>query len=187
MTTVAENTDGKGYGSKIEVPSHHPGLNAVFVKWQNAADYKGAMLNLNHIVPLIVLSRDRDGGSIVNGADNLPRINYTVSKHDTLSLEEGIERSLCILVAAGAKKVWTCQRFIPEFKVDSDLGVEDPAFKKYLKAVVGESIKPGSATIGSAHQMGSWYVLLFLLVLLCLHISLLLPRRVDNDNNNNNN
>ncbi|KAG0063593.1 hypothetical protein BGZ89_009770 [Linnemannia elongata] len=155
LTTVAENTDGHGYGSKIEVPSHHPGLNAVFVKWENAAAYKGAMLNLNHILPLIVLSRDRDGGSIVNGADGLPRINYTVSKHDTLSLEEGIERSLSLLVAAGAKKVWTCQRFIPEFTVNSDLGVEDPEFKKYLKAVVRESIKPGSATIGSAHQMGS--------------------------------
>ncbi|KAF9107579.1 hypothetical protein BGX29_005938 [Mortierella sp. GBA35] len=155
LTTVAENTDGNGYGSKIEVPSHHPGLNAVFTKWTGAADYKGSMLRLNHVVPLIVLSRDRDGGSVVNGPDGLPRIKYTVSKHDTLSLEDGLERSLSILVAAGAKKVWTAQRFTSEFAVNSDLGVEDPEFKKYLKAVTRESIKPGSAVIGSAHQMGS--------------------------------
>ncbi|KAF9934406.1 hypothetical protein FBU30_002230 [Linnemannia zychae] len=155
LTTVAENTDGHGYGSKIEVPSHHPGLHGVMTKWHNPVDYKGAMLGLNHVVPLIVLTRDRDGGSVVNGPDNLPRIEYSISKHDLLSLEEGIERSLSLLVAAGAKKVWTSQRFVPEFKVDSELGVEDPKFKKYLKAVVRESIKPGSAIIGSAHQMGT--------------------------------
>ncbi|KAG0343906.1 hypothetical protein BG004_004905 [Podila humilis] len=156
LTTVAENTDGNGYGSKIEVPSHHPGLNANFLKWKSPAEHKRAMMELNHIVPLIVLSRDRDGGSIEVGPDGMPRINYVLSKHDVISLEDGLERSLNILVAAGANKVWTTQIDVDDFKVNRELGVSDPAFKAWLARVKRVSIKPGSASIGSAHQMGTW-------------------------------
>ncbi|KAF9942072.1 hypothetical protein BGZ67_003082 [Mortierella alpina] len=155
LSTVAENTDGQGYGSKIEVPSHHPGLNSINTKWQSAADHKRRMLDMNHIVPLIVLSRDRDGGSVEVGPDGMPRINYVVSKHDTLSLEEGVDRSLRILVAAGAKSVWTAQVAVPDFHVNPTLGYNDPAFETYLAKVKRTSIRPGSTVIGSAHQMGT--------------------------------
>ncbi|KAG0236429.1 hypothetical protein BGW42_003587 [Actinomortierella wolfii] len=155
LSTVAEDTDGHGYGSKIEVPSHHPGLNAAFIPWRTAADHKAKMLDLNYIMPLIVLSRDRDGGSIQVGEDGAPRIHYELSKHDTKSLEEGMVRALQILVAAGAKKVWTTQRGLREFVVNPELGVADPAFHKYLEAVRRHSVKAGSTTIGSAHQMGT--------------------------------
>ncbi|KAI1317898.1 hypothetical protein EDD11_007560 [Mortierella claussenii] len=155
LSTVAENIDGHGYGAKIEVPSHHPGLNSVMLKWATAADHKRQMMDMNHIVPLIVLTRDRDGGSIVKGADGLPRIRYTVSKHDTASLEEGIERSLRILVSAGAKSVSTTQRGIVPFVVDPVLGQDDPKFKKFLAQVKSVSFNAGTTNIGSAHQMGS--------------------------------
>ena len=110
-------------------------------------------------MPLIVLSRDRDGGSIEVGPDGLPRIHYSVSGHDTASLEEGVERSLRILVAAGAKAVWTTQRGVDPFNVNPELGQEDPAFQNYLAEVKRNSVRAGSTTIGSAHQMGTWYVL----------------------------
>ncbi|KAF9972985.1 hypothetical protein BGZ73_003835 [Actinomortierella ambigua] len=155
LSTVAENTDGHGYGSKIEVPSHHPGLNAAFVAWKSAGQHKARMLDLNHIMPLIVLSRDRDGGSVTVGPDGQPRLQYTVSKHDVLSLEDGMARALQILVAAGAKRVWTTQRGLDEFVVNQELGVSDPAFRKYLESVRRASVKPGSTVIGSAHQMGT--------------------------------
>ncbi|KAF9172938.1 hypothetical protein BGX21_002424 [Mortierella sp. AD011] len=155
LTTVAENVDGKGYGAKIEVPSHHPALNSVFVKWKNAVDHKSRMLDINNIVPLIVLTRDRDGGSIHCGDDGLPRIDYSVSKHDHVSLTEGIDRSLRILVAAGAKAVWTSQRGTEEFKVNPELGQSDPAFEKYIKQVRSIGFGPGIAQVGSAHQMGT--------------------------------
>ncbi|KAF9166046.1 hypothetical protein DFQ26_008800 [Actinomortierella ambigua] len=155
LSTVAENTDGHGYGSKIEVPSHHPGLNGAFVRWKSAAQHKSAMLELNHILPLIVLSRDRDGGSIELGEDGQPRIQYTVSKHDVLSLEDGMGRALQILVAAGAQRVWTTQRELEPFVVNQTLGVADPAFRKYLDQVRRVSVKAGSTVIGSAHQMGT--------------------------------
>ncbi|KAI7823873.1 GMC oxidoreductase-domain-containing protein [Gamsiella multidivaricata] len=155
LTTVAENTDGKGYGSKIEVPSHHPGLNSAFLKWKSAGDHKRQMLDINHILPLIVLSRDRDGGSIELGPDGLPRINYTVSGHDAVSLEEGMDRSLRLLVAAGASSVWTTQNNVDPFIVNKALGIEDPAFEKYIAEVKRSSVKAGSTVIGSAHQMGS--------------------------------
>ncbi|KAG0307662.1 hypothetical protein BGZ99_001383, partial [Dissophora globulifera] len=155
LTTVAENTDGNGYGSKIEVPSHHPGLNAAFLKWADPADHKAQMLDLNHIVPLIVLSRDRDGGSVELGKDALPRIKYNVSKHDVASLDDGLNRSLRILVAAGAKKVWTTQRNVPAFQVNPQLGYDDPELQKYLADVKKASVVEASTIVGSAHQMGS--------------------------------
>ena len=114
------------------------------------------MLDLNHIMPLIVLTRDRDGGSIELGPDGLPRINYVLSKHDTLSMEDGMERSLKILVAAGAKTVYTTQRGVEACDVNPELGTEDPKFKTFLAEVKKTSVKPGSAIIGAAHQMGTW-------------------------------
>mgnify|MGYP001551846659 CR=1 FL=1 len=114
------------------------------------------MLDLNHIVPLIVLTRDRDGGSIYCGDDGLPRIDYSVSKHDHVSLTEGIDRSLRILVAAGAKAVWTSQRGLEEFKVNPELGQNDPAFEKFIKQMKSIGFGPGIAQVGSAHQMGTW-------------------------------
>ncbi|KAF9358391.1 hypothetical protein BGX26_001850 [Mortierella sp. AD094] len=155
LSTVAENVDGNGYGAKIEVPSHHPALSSISVKWKSGADHKSRMLDLNHIVPLIALTRDRDGGSVRCGPDGLPRIDYSVSKHDAVSLNEGIDRSLRILVAAGAKTVWTPQRGIEEFQVNPELGQNDPAFEKFVQQVKSIGFGPGTAPIGSAHQMGT--------------------------------
>ncbi|KAF8931392.1 hypothetical protein EDD21DRAFT_352259 [Dissophora ornata] len=155
VSTVSENTDRHGYGAKIEVPSHHPGLNAPFIKWTSAGDHKSQMLDLNHIAPLIVLARDRDGGTVEIGPDGLPRVHYTVSKHDTASLDEGIDYSLRLLVAAGAKSVWTTQRNVDPFVVNPALGYDDPAFEKYLAEVKRVSVKVGSTFLGAAHQMGS--------------------------------
>src|SRR5690554_6233482 len=126
---------------------------AMTTRWENASGHKERMLESNHVMPLIVLSRDRDGGSVVVGPDGLPRIQYTLSKHDTLSLEDGIDRGLKILVAAGAKTVWTTQNTVPEFHVNPELGADDPAFAKYLAAVKNASVRTGSTVIGSAHQM----------------------------------
>ncbi|KAF9905871.1 hypothetical protein BX616_000900 [Lobosporangium transversale] len=155
ITTVAENTDGKGYGSKIEVPSNHPALNSVFLKWRNAADHKRRMMEMNHIMPLLVLCRDREGGFISIGSDGLPRINYSLSKHDAVSIEEGIDRCLRILVAAGAKSVWTTHRDLEPFDVNPELGYDDPAFKKYLAQVKKIGVSAHTTNIGSAHQMGT--------------------------------
>ncbi|KAF8977444.1 hypothetical protein BGZ46_007384 [Entomortierella lignicola] len=155
LTTVAENVDGQGYGAKIEVPSHHPALNGVSIPWKSAADHKSKMLNLKHIVPLIVLTRDRDSGSVEVGADGLPRIEYSVSKHDTVSLIEGMDRCLRLLIAAGATSVWTTQRGLEDFKVNPELGQSDPRFEKYIQQMKSIGFGPGNALIGSAHQMGS--------------------------------
>ncbi|KAF9429079.1 hypothetical protein BGZ76_001839 [Entomortierella beljakovae] len=155
LTTVAEDVDGKGYGAKIEVPTHHPGLHSIFGKWKSAADHKSYMLKLNHVVPLIILTRDRDGGAVTNGPDGMPRIDYTISKHDAASMEEAAERCIRLLVAAGAKTIFTTQQGVEEFKVNAELGQNDPELNKFIKKCRGTGFHAGSAALGCAHQMGS--------------------------------
>lgn len=114
------------------------------------------MLDFNHVVPLISLVRDRDGGSIALGPDGMPRINYSLSKHDQTSMEVSIDRSIRLLVAAGAKYVWTTQRGIGKFTVNPELGVNDPELEKFIQKTKSIGFTPGNASVGVAHQMGSW-------------------------------
>ncbi|KAF9437014.1 hypothetical protein BGZ76_002284 [Entomortierella beljakovae] len=154
-STVCKDVDGNGYGAVIEVPTLHPLFYSTFGKWSSAADYKAYMMDLNYIVPLITVVRDRDGGSISTGPDGLPRINYTISKHDLASLKESTEHCIRILVAAGAKSIRTSQDKLGVFKVNPELGQNDPELTKFIRKCKKINFTSGNASVGSAHQMGS--------------------------------
>ena len=116
------------------------------------------MTEYNHIVPLIVIVRDRDGGKIVCDADDMPAIQYTLSQHDAKSMTEGIVAALKILVAAGASRIGTCQNNVGEFRPSAKDALNDPEFGKYLGKARKAGFVANACNIASSHQMGSWYV-----------------------------
>src|SRR6185437_816645 len=121
--------------AKIEVGSLHPAFLSVSLPWRSSLQHKQFMTEYNHIVPLIVIVRDRDGGKIVCDADDMPAIQYTLSQHDAKSMTEGVVAALKILVAAGASKIGTCQNNIGEFRPSAKEALNDPEFVKYLGKV----------------------------------------------------
>ncbi|CAG8480714.1 9547_t:CDS:2 [Paraglomus brasilianum] len=155
VSGVVENADGNHYGAKIEVGSLHPAFLSVSLPWRSSLQHKQFMTEYNHIVPLIVIVRDRDGGKIVCDADDMPAIQYTLSQHDAKSMTEGVVAALKILVAAGASKIGTCQNNIGEFRPSAKEALNDPEFVKYLGKVRKAGFVANACSIGSSHQMGS--------------------------------
>ncbi|RHZ52394.1 hypothetical protein Glove_461g66 [Diversispora epigaea] len=163
---VNENVDGKHYGTRIVVGSHHPVIMNSTFPWKSSSfNYKQFMLQYNHIVPLLAITRDRDGGQIkiekvetskyikINKDDDY-NIEYKLSNNDAKSVSIGIITGLKILVAAGASKVGTCIAGLEEFEVANENPLNDPLFEQYLEKVKKVPISE-HASLGSIHQMGT--------------------------------
>ncbi|CAJ0748126.1 2553_t:CDS:2 [Entrophospora sp. SA101] len=159
MTAVSnftENVDGNHYGSKIVVGSHHPASMAANFPWNSTFKHKQFMLEYTHISPLLVITRDRDAGRIVIDSRGQPKLYYKVSQHDSKSAVAGIIASLKILVAAGAKRVGTCQAGLEEFEVSDDVNpLNDVKFQCYLDKVKKIGAPSNQILLGSMHQMGT--------------------------------
>lgn len=157
MTIVcdAATEDGSGFGCRIETPSIHPGLAAFALKWSGGVEFKNFMLNFNHIAPLICLTRDRDTGSVSEGAHGRPSVDYRVSAYDKANMMKAMKAAIRIHVAAGCTEVLSPQYRVPSFKTHPELREADPALERYLQAVEHEGIAPGRMGMFSAHQMGT--------------------------------
>ncbi|CAG8451453.1 6713_t:CDS:2 [Ambispora leptoticha] len=155
VSNVVENVDGNHYGAKIEVPTLHPSTISYSFPWKSSLQHKLLMTQLNHMVALVVLTRDKDSGRVVIDSDGKPRIHYTISQHDSKSIVAGLIAGLKILVAAGAKKVGTGQAGIDEFVTAKEHPLNDPQFLQYLQKVSKVGCIPNQTYLVSAHQMGT--------------------------------
>ncbi|CAG8597834.1 13511_t:CDS:2 [Ambispora gerdemannii] len=155
ISNVVENVDGDNYGAKIEVPALHPTTIPYAFPWKSSLQHKILMTQLNHMVALVVIARDKDSGRVVTDSNGRPRIHYTVSQHDGKSITAGLIAGLKILVAAGAKKVGTGQAGVDEFVTAKEDPLNDPKFLQYLKKVSKVGCIPNQAYLASAHQMGT--------------------------------
>ncbi|CAJ0918612.1 1862_t:CDS:2 [Entrophospora sp. SA101] len=156
VSNFTENVDGNHYGSKIVVGSHHPASMAANFPWNSTFKHKQFMLEYTHISPLLVITRDRDAGRIVIDSRGQPKLYYKVSQHDSKSAVAGIIASLKILVAAGAKRVGTCQAGLEEFEVSDDVNpLNDVKFQCYLDKVKKIGAPSNQILLGSMHQMGT--------------------------------
>ncbi|KAI8068187.1 uncharacterized protein B0P05DRAFT_552208 [Gilbertella persicaria] len=158
VSTIAENVDGDGYGVKIEVPSLHPGAYSAVMQWRGAAAHKEAMMRYAHMAPLLILARDKDSaGSVRYDDKENAAVDYVLSKHDRRSLLAGIERSLNILVAAGAREVYTGQFGVEPFKFlpDEVSRIDNERFLAWKQTVLKYGFPHEGASVFGAHQMGS--------------------------------
>ncbi|CAG8573285.1 6782_t:CDS:2, partial [Racocetra fulgida] len=155
VSEVVENIDGDYYGSKIEVATFHPLYLVAFLPWKSALNHKQRMLQINHLVPFLIISRDKDPGRIAIDSCGRPRIHYSISNHDSKSVIEGMIAGINILVAAGAKTVMTGQLAIEEFEPAEKDPFNDPRYKQYIENIRKIGVEDSASSIGSAHQMGT--------------------------------
>ncbi|OBZ84131.1 Long-chain-alcohol oxidase FAO2 [Choanephora cucurbitarum] len=158
VSCIAENVDNDGYGCKIEVPSLHPGAYAAVMQWRGAASHKEAMLRYSHFAPLLILARDKDSEGVVRYDDKDNSIvDYNLSKRDRRSLTVGIERSANILVAAGAREIYTGQFGIEPFvfREDEESRIDNERFVAWKQAVIRYGFPFEGGALFGAHQMGS--------------------------------
>lgn len=158
VSGVAESVDNDGYGAKLEVPCLHPGSFSTVLPWRGAAAHKESMMRYDRCAPILILSRDKDSTGVVryDDKDNVI-VDFNLSSRDRKSLIAGIERSLNILVAAGAREVLTGQFGVDPFVFEDseESRVDNPRFIAWKQQVIKYGFPQEGAGVFCAHQMGS--------------------------------
>ncbi|KAN0060392.1 hypothetical protein ACQY0O_007721 [Thecaphora frezii] len=111
----AEMVDPEGWGCKIEVIASSPSIHAGFSNYSGGAEHKARMIKYSHSYTMVIICRDRDGGSVVLDKHGNARINYTISKFDQRSLIQGILCAADAHMMAGAEEISTAQVGVPSF------------------------------------------------------------------------
>ncbi|KAJ2996551.1 hypothetical protein HDV02_006384 [Globomyces sp. JEL0801] len=163
MTVVSNQVadlDGKGYGAKLEVPISHPICFGVVQKWESAAQHKQRMVMLPHTSSVIVLTRDKDSeGQIWVDDTGMMRFDWQYGKFDQNSVLKGFEAGVKIMIAEGAKEIYTSQNGLASFKPDPSLTVDEilasKELKDFLNALYANGANQGTLGLFAAHQMGT--------------------------------
>lgn len=148
MSTVVANVNESGYGALIQTPSLHPGMFSGLIPWISGADMKRRMSRFSRTAHVFALARDRGSGTVNSPSS----INYRMDAEDEKNLQEGLEKTLRILAAAGAEEIGT------HHSTGKSLNVKKVSYHEFERFVKEESARPLRDLTGqicSAHQMGS--------------------------------
>ncbi|KAF7723651.1 hypothetical protein EC973_001793 [Apophysomyces ossiformis] len=158
LSNVCENLDQGGYGAKLEIPSLPPSSYAASIPWRGAAHHKELMMRYRKCAPILTLARDRDSVASVHYDENDNCVvNFSLSNFDRQSIIVGMEKSLNILVAAGAREVQTTQYGVEPFVFEpgEESRVDNPRYVQWLEKVIKHGLPQEAPGIFCAHQMGS--------------------------------
>ncbi len=142
-----------GYGFRIEAAPAHPGLLALALPWFGARDHRRCMQQAAHICALIVLVRDRVGGKVEVARDGRLSIKYQPGPEERVRLAQGIEATLRIHAAAGAREVLTPQTRRQVGLAGTLLRPAD--VDAVCRTLARQPLHRNWSTLFSAHQMGT--------------------------------
>lgn len=149
-----EDAEGGG-GFIVESAPGTPGLIALVFAWEGRDAFAELMTASRRVAPLIGIVADRGSGRVRLSRAGRPRIDYTVSPEDRLTLRRAIAACARIawaggsrrMVAGGTPSIWLGQ---------GDGPVSDPAaFAAFQARLLELDFSPNRGTVVSAHQMGS--------------------------------
>jgi choline dehydrogenase-like flavoprotein len=147
------NLDGEGFGFKFEVTPIYPGLGATALPWESGESYKRRMLELKYTVSLLVLMRERVGGRVSVERWGNPRIHYALTKWDTGHLLKGVKEGARLLMAAGAREVYTLHTQLTGITRKEK---NNPmAWERFDRRVEKLGAGANNLMLFSAHQMGT--------------------------------
>ncbi|KAI8098251.1 GMC oxidoreductase-domain-containing protein [Gilbertella persicaria] len=145
---------------KIEEGLVLPGGLATKLPWLGAARHKELMLRHDHILSLINVVRDTDSiGTVIHDPENPnPVFDYVLSKLDQQVMITSLERNMKLMVAAGARELYTLQPNVEPFvfSPEENIRVDHPRFEHWLESVRKAGISSISTPLVSVHQLGSW-------------------------------
>jgi choline dehydrogenase-like flavoprotein len=108
------------------------------------------MRQLSHTSVIGILLRDRFGGRITVNRHGVPVISYRLSPYDQQHMRRGIEGAARVLLAAGARDIFSTQNRLVELRARSQDTVE-----AWLRRVDRVGYGPNQTVYCSFHQMGT--------------------------------
>lgn len=139
------------WGAKLETPPIHSGLLGMALPWLSGKAHKEGMLKASQVGAFIVLTRDRDGGSIILDKRGKPVAHYNISPFDLAHLQRGIQEAARIHQQAGAEEVYFPHNHQAPFSLKN--GVQ--ALEMKLRELPAWRWKANDYPLFSAHQMGT--------------------------------
>ncbi len=142
-----------GYGFKLETAPTHPGLIGMATPWFGAAHYRRELALSQHKASIIVLARDRAGGTVTVDRQGRPHIRYQLGTTERRTLQRGLVEAARVHLAAGADEVLTLHT--RRMQLQRARSVDAATVARFLAAVAREPVDRHWLTIFSAHQMGT--------------------------------
>ncbi len=146
---VAQTTGN--WGAKLETPPIHSGLLAMALPWLSGKAHKEGMLKAEHVGAFIVLTRDRDGGSITLDKRGRPVAHYHISNFDLAHLQRGVAEAARIHLQAAAEELY----FPHNHQAPFNLKQGSQALEATLREMPSWKWRPNDFPLFSAHQMGT--------------------------------
>ncbi|MBK7936430.1 MAG: GMC family oxidoreductase N-terminal domain-containing protein [Lewinellaceae bacterium] len=138
------------WGVRIECPPVHPGLAAFALSWEGGESFKRDLMNIRHLAVNICLTRDRFGGRVTVGKrSGQPVIHYQLNDYDKKHLLRGIQESVRLHAAGGARRVSVMHNRPLHFF--SEKGTVD----EFLSVIKQRPWGSNWFGLFSAHQMGT--------------------------------
>jgi choline dehydrogenase-like flavoprotein len=146
----------KEYGAKLETPPIHAGLMAMALPWGSGQQHKETMLKARNVGAFVVLTRDRDGGSVTLDTRGKPVLDYNLSHYDLNHLLQGMAAAARIHIAAGARDIYFPHNSSRVFRVNDvrNQPVEQ-ALERFLADMPRWGWRANDFALFTAHQMAS--------------------------------
>jgi choline dehydrogenase-like flavoprotein len=139
------------FGFRIETPPIHPGLFAMAIPWAGARDHRAHMRRIEHFSAFIVLTRDRNGGTVRVDREGRAVSRYALDGKQRAIVRRGIAEAARVHWAAGATRLHTVHT--RPLHLDRD----DPRadIDAYCAAIERAPVHANRSQLFSAHQMGT--------------------------------
>ena len=149
-----QTSDAEAHGPWIEVAPAHPGLSAVALPWDGAAEFRRRMERIERVATPIVLVRDVGEGRIRSDPEGRPVIDYRLTPRDRANLVRGMIETARIVSAAGATRLTSLHT--PPIEVGGgSRAIGSTELDRFLSEVEARGIEENAIALFSAHPMGS--------------------------------
>lgn len=143
--------DGTGYGVLYETAPLTPAFGTGFVNWRGADDFRERMKELQYMLGVALIVRDRDpGGTVETGKDGEPIVRYRLSPRDSEHLIRGLVGAARIAEGAGARWISTTHHRAVTYEPGIRGSIE--TFERDLR-VAGTG--PATMVLAALHIMGT--------------------------------
>jgi len=142
------------HGYVIESAPGHPGLLALALPWDGAADHAGLMADARFLVPLVAVTRDGGEGRTSLTRAGRVRIDYRLDGAGIATLRHALGSMARLARAAGAVEILAAATPIVRHRPDRGAG-DDADFDAFLGRLARLDFAPNRGTVFSAHQMGT--------------------------------
>ncbi|HEX5589221.1 MAG TPA: GMC family oxidoreductase N-terminal domain-containing protein, partial [Candidatus Limnocylindrales bacterium] len=141
-------------GYVIESAPGHPGLLALALPWDGAADHAAWLRDAHRIAPLVAVTRDGGEGRVSLSAAGRVRIDYALDEIGRATLRHALGSMARIARAAGATEVVAGATPLVRHATAGGPG-EEQRFRDFLEDLSRLDFAPNRGAVFSAHQMGT--------------------------------